>query len=157
VTGTRFRLTILAVFGGSLLLQVIAIYVVRGHMWPEELPQAIARLMSLYSIHLAVVLGGIFARSRERLPRVSSALAWTAIALVALWNAMLVARTISFAVADADSIGDLLKYWDIVGSSSSFLVVGVLAFVFTRPGSEAPASSPSAKREKKRAANVEAH
>lgn len=134
---TRFGL--MAIFLGSLVLQLGAFLIIRGKMWPEDLLALVLKLFGIYSVQLGVVLGGIFAQPRATQANPPAGLAWTALVLTALWNLLLVWRSISFSVAPQDSVGDLIKYLDTIASGSSFLVAGVIAFFF---GKGTEASSP---------------
>ena len=83
-------------------------------------------------------MGGIFAQPKPPLASPPQGLAWTALVLAALWNVLLIARTVSFSLAGEDSATDLVKYIDAVGSGGAFLIAGVLTFFFgksTEPGS----------------------
>jgi hypothetical protein len=126
------RFGLMGMFLGSLMLQLAAFFLTRNKMWPDELLVLVLKLLGIYSVQLGVVLGGIFAQPKVPLVEPPSGLTWTALVLVAMWNLLLVWRSISFSVAAQDSVSDLIKYLDSIASSSSFLVAGVLAFFFTK-------------------------
>jgi hypothetical protein len=126
------RFGLLGIFVLCLAFQVIAFFLVGHKMWPEDLQSLVLKLLAIYSVHLTVVLGGIFAQPSGHLKDPPPSLAWTAICLALLWNALLVWRSLSFSIAPRDSAEDLIKYLEGMASSSSFLVTGALAFFFTR-------------------------
>jgi hypothetical protein len=128
----RARFGLMGIFLVSLMLQLIAFFLTRNKMWPEELVPLVLKLLGIYSVQLGVILGGIFAQPKAPLAEPPSGLAWTAFVLVAMWNLLLAWRSISFSVAAQDSVTDVIKYLDSIASSSSFLVAGVLAFFFTK-------------------------
>jgi hypothetical protein len=126
------RFGLLAIFVSCLGVQLIAFFVAGHKMWPEELQSLVVKILAVYSVHLTVILGGIFAQPKGPLENPSGSLAWTSIVLALLWNVLLIWRSVSFSMATHDSVGDLMKYLDGIASASSFLVTGALAFFFTK-------------------------
>lgn len=126
------RFGLLGIFVLCLLAQLVAFFLVGSKMWPEDQQALVLKIIAVYSLHLSVILGGIFAQPKGRLEDPPDALAWTAIALAILWNALLIWRSITFVAAKQDSVQDLVRYLDGVSSASSFLVTGALAFFFTK-------------------------
>lgn len=124
------RFGLMGIFVAGLILQIGAFFVVRNKMWPEDFLSLLLKLLGVYSVQLGVVLGGIFAQRGARLADPPAGLAWSALALAALWNLLLVGRSISFSIAAEDSVGDLIKYLDTIASGGSFLVAGVVTFFF---------------------------
>jgi hypothetical protein len=134
------RFGLMGIFLACLVLQIGAYFLVRGKMWPEEFLSLLLKLLGIYSVQLGVVLGGIFAQPKAPLAKPPSGLAWTALGLAALWNLLLVWRSISFSLAPSDNVADLTKYLDTISAGSSFLVAGVVAFFFGK-GTEADTST----------------
>ncbi len=130
---TRFGL--LSIFTVCLAIQLAAIIAVRQRMWPEDLEQLALKLLGMYSVHLGVILGCIFAQSHTRSRVVPQGVAWTAILLSVFWNLLLLWRSISFSMAEQDSVTDLVNYYEKIASHSSFLVAGAVAFFFSRSAS----------------------
>ena len=145
MTMNQARFGLLVVFVFCLLLQLLAFLSVGHKMWPEELQALVLKILAIYSIHLTIILAGIFAQPKGSLVNPHTSVTWAALMLSLLWNALLIWRSFSFAWARQDSVQDLMKYLDGVASASSFLVTGALAFFFTR-GTEivprAPEDSP---------------
>jgi hypothetical protein len=132
VTMNQARFGLLGIFAVCLLAQLIAFFAVGSKMWPEDLQALIFKIVAVYSVHLTVILGGIFAQPKGPLEDPPAPLAWTAITLAVLWNVLLAWRSFAFSMASQDSAPELIKYLDGVGSSTSFLVTGALAFFFTK-------------------------
>jgi hypothetical protein len=130
MTTKKVRFTLLFVFFVSLVGQLACVFAERSKMWPEEFVMLLIKLLTLYSVQLGVVLGGIFSQQRFQPRQSSKTLNWTAVALVGLWNLLLVSRTLVFVNSQQDSVSDFSKYLDVVGSGSSFLIAGVVAFFF---------------------------
>lgn len=128
----RARFGLLGIFAFCLAVQVAAFLAVGRRMWPEDLLSLVLKLFAVYSVHLTVILGGIFAQPQGPLEDPPPALAWTAITLALFWNLLLLWRSLSFALATQDSVSELVKYLEGVSSSGSFLVTGTLAFFFTK-------------------------
>jgi len=126
------RFGLLGIFVVCLLVQLIAFFAVGHKMWPEDLQSLVLKILAIYSVHLTVILGGIFAQPKGPLEDPPASLAWTAITLALLWNVLLIGRSIFFSMATQDSVPELIKYLEGVSSSSSFLVTGALAFFFTK-------------------------
>lgn len=128
----RARFSLLSIFIIFLVVQLVALSVVSQKMWPEEYQALMLKVLAIYSVHLTVILGAIFAQSKTQLKGAPTELAWTAILLTLIWNLPLAWRSVSFSIADHDSVQNLLKFYDGVSSASSFLVTGALAFFFTK-------------------------
>jgi len=124
------RFGLLGIFIVSLAVHLAAFAAVSSKMWPDELQSLVTKLLSIYSVQLTVILGGIFAQPKGPLEDPPAPLAWSAIGLASLWNVLLLWRSVYFTLAAQDSVTDLVKYLDAVGSSSSFLVAGVTVFFF---------------------------
>lgn len=122
-------------------LAVIVAYLSRAIATPD-LVDLLKRLLSIYSIHFAVILGSIFGKSSPAPATGDSGgeanLAFrVAITLSVLWNLMLIWRTLlfgfdAFDTHSTDRTDFLASYLDAVASASSFLVAGALAFFFRK-------------------------
>jgi hypothetical protein len=141
MTMNRVRFGLLGVFLVCLAIQLVAFISASHRMWPEDLQSLIGKLLAIYSVHLTLILGGIFAQPKGPLEDPPAPLAWTAIVLATLWNALFIWRSLSFSAATQDSSTDLIKYFDSVSSASSFLVTGGLAFFFTKSARTAKPST----------------
>jgi hypothetical protein len=127
---SRVRYVLLSIFGFGLILQVVCFINCRERMWPDEFNMLIIKLLTIYSVQLGVMIGGIFSQATTTKSDTSTLLNWTALVLVGLWNVLLIWRSVAFSIATQDSVSDLTRYLDGVGSESAFLVVGVLAYFF---------------------------
>jgi hypothetical protein len=109
-----------------------------GTIRSEELTEILVQLLSVYSVHLAVVIAGMFAHD-SKIPDapLGSGPALVAIVLAVLWNTLLFGRFLMFAVVKADAVDELLSYTTRVSAASSFLVAGTLSYVFSREGKQA--------------------
>jgi hypothetical protein len=107
----------------------------------NDLVSLLTKLLAVYSIHLSVIFGGIFAQKRETRKRskpiqLSKAAFGLALVLALIWNLLLLWRSIMFGMAvydvnREDSVGQFLSYIETIASASSFLVAGALAYFFT--------------------------
>lgn len=132
ITIVRARAYLLTVFLTGLLIHSIAlIYAyLRPAIYPETLTQLLIKILGIYSIHFAIIFGGIFGQSVTKTQKASKAIFWIAFSLAILWNLLLVWRTVVFSFASEDSSLELSKYLEEVSKASSFLVAGALAFFF---------------------------
>jgi hypothetical protein len=126
------RFGLMSIFLASLILQLGGFFFVRERMWPEEFQGLVLKILGIYSVQLGVVLGGIFAQPRNPLGSPPRSLTWTALSLVALWNMLLLVRSLSFSLTAEDSATDLMKYLDAIGSGGAFLIAGVLTYFFSK-------------------------
>ena len=144
MTTSQARLSLVVIFLGSLIIQAAAFFSVSQYMWPEEMQALILKLLAVYSVHLGVIAGGMFAQSRMRPVKPETPTAVAAILMAAVWNLLLVGRSISFVISRQDSVADLIRYLGAVADYGSFLVVAALAFFFSKnakePGEVAPVS-----------------
>lgn len=129
MTPTRARSLLLCIFILCLVLQCGVLVLNQSAMWPEDLLKSLLTLLKLYSVPLAVIFGGIFARPGGATGP-SAGVSWAAVLVASCWNLLLVWRTIAFGLASQDSVSDLTKYLEDVSSAASFLVAGMLAFFF---------------------------
>lgn len=143
MTMNRARLGLLGIFLTFLIAQITAFLLVGYKMWPEDLESLILKLLTIYSVPLTVVLGGIFAQLGGHTKKPSPGVVWTALILAGVWNGLLLWRSIAFSLASQDSASGLIKYLDAVSSGGSFLVAGALTFFFTKSAeSRRPAGRP---------------
>lgn len=129
---TRARAFIVATFLAGLVLQLLAVSLtyVRSEIGAKDLLDLIIKLLSVYSVPLAVILGGVFGDLKTA-GRASRLPFWLAFILSLLWNLLLLWRSIAFFLATDDRASRLLGYLDAVSAASSFLVAGALAYFFT--------------------------
>ncbi len=133
MTMARARVTLVALFLASLIIQLVAFFLVRSRMWPEEFPVLIQKIFSIYSVPLAVVLGGMIAKRHDAPAAAPVSLAWITIVLTALWNLVLMGRSLAFALAEQDSVTSAASDLGMFAAFSSFLVAGVISAFFAAP------------------------
>jgi hypothetical protein len=145
------RGALLVVFLVFLMAQIVIIYSVgvANRVFVDEEMALITQVLSIYSVQLAVILGGMFAMKKTALPQATPFLVWSAIGLSLMWNSLLLGGTLLFAVSDAWKIHDIRSYLETVSRSSSFLVAGALALFFASPAGRTEGSVKRNKAEKR--------
>jgi hypothetical protein len=131
MTINQARLSLVVIFLGSLVIQATAFFSIGQYMWPEEMQALILKLLAVYSVHLGVIAGGMFAQSGTRNVKSGTATAVAAILLALVWNLLLVGRSLSLVIWRQDSVADLIRYLGAVADYGSFLVAAALAFFFS--------------------------
>lgn len=134
MTVRNAQLLLLALFLGSLLIHLAGFgYTVVAEMiYLDDLQKLATRILAIYSVPLGVIVGGIFGGSGRRIGRAPSPTLWAAIALCAMWNLLLLSRTLIFTVAAQDSIASLVAYVDAVAAAGTFLISAALAYYFAK-------------------------
>jgi hypothetical protein len=133
------RFALFAVFMIFMTIQMGSVIAVSHKMWPEDLNALLLKLLGVYSVHLSVILAGIFAQARHKRLRLSPNTAWSALTVAVLWNLLLAWRTVTFSLAAEDSASEVVTYLDRLATASSFLVAGMLAFFFMKAADSASA------------------
>jgi hypothetical protein len=134
----RARAILVITFVAGLVLQllVITLTYLKGEISTKDIGVLTAKLLGIYSVQMAVILGGIFGRHKSSARVVSSMPFRIALILSLLWNLLLLWRSVAFYFAENDQASDLVSYLDIVSTASSFLVVGALAYFFAKQDSK---------------------
>lgn len=102
----------------------------RGFIYSDNLTDLLIQFLTIYSVPLGVIVGGVFAESGDE-PREKPRGAFRlALALALVWNLLLLLRSGLFAVSSEDSIEDLSSYLLRVSAVSTFLVGAGLAYFF---------------------------
>jgi hypothetical protein len=129
---TRSRIGLVTVFLAGFVIQAAAIIStsLREQITSRETQDLLLKLLAAYSVHLGVILGGIFGQAKTRTTRVSPAPFWLAFGLALLWNGLFVWRALAFALLPVDSVKAFATYMESMAASSSFLVAGALAYFF---------------------------
>ncbi len=141
---SRAQAILFVIFLASLVLQIligILSYVERAIIG-ADLSTLTLKLLAIYSVPLAVILAGIFAKPSKKAGKAATATgsqmtAYSAIVLAAFWNVLLLARSLFFGYAVFnqavdDNINQLVSFLDTTSTASSFLIAGALAFFFTK-------------------------
>ena len=96
--------------------------------WEEAWP-LLKGLLVVYSVPLAVILGGVFANTHTPQSRPRASTVWLALAVSALWNALLVVPALIYFVS-SDSSPSSIELALKNSASANFLVAGALAYFF---------------------------
>jgi len=136
MTLTRAQVSLATVFVVGLVSQIAIMFYTRhkGAIYPDEQTTLISKLLGVYAVHLAVIIGGVFSQQIENQQQVPVFAFWFALVLAAVWNLLLLSRSASFIFPKegADTVGEYVTYLTTIASASSFLVAAALAFFFTR-------------------------
>jgi hypothetical protein len=124
---------ILSVFVVSLLLALCLVGFSYGKnaIYAEDLRELTVRFLAIYSVPLGLIVSGIFAKSDSSKGVAPGRAFWTAIALAAIWNALILGRTLLFTFAAEDQVSSLVDFISGVAAASSFLTVAALTYFFT--------------------------
>jgi hypothetical protein len=137
----RTTWTILAIFLTGLVSSVVML-LAQGSIFPDQILAAVKQLLTVYSVHLSVILGGIFAKKGLSAISPRSRTAIAAIALSVLWNALVLWGVAAFVfapsgdAADPHKYDEMLKYLQTLPTDSGFLVSGLLTYLFVSAGAE---------------------
>lgn len=134
MTLLQAQLGLAGIFVICLSLQMAAVFYAgaKGKIKPNNQTKLLSKLLSVYAVHLAIIIGGIFSQQLDQSQQISAAAFWFALALAVIWNLLLMLRFISFTFSRDDSVTHLLTYITTIASASSFLVAAAIAFFFTK-------------------------
>jgi len=127
------QLWILSVFVSSLLLELCltGVSYAKNAIYTQDLRDLAVRFLAIYSVPLGLIISGIFAKSDSSKRVAPNRAFWTAMALAAIWNALILGRTVLFTFAAEDQVSTLLDFITGVAAASSFLTVAALTYFFT--------------------------
>lgn len=131
---SRSILLALFVFFFVVSFTFLAVFYVRSDpltIDKEEIVDLLAKVVSLYFIHLSIIITGYFGQARLREGTPQPSLFWAALSLSIIWNLMFIWRLIYFCLSTTDDIPSIESYISKVTMLSSFLVTGALAYFFT--------------------------
>jgi hypothetical protein len=128
------QMALVTIFLVGLVTQISLVFVARqkGLAKPTEQTALITQLLSIYSVQLGVIIGGIFSQQLDPAQEAPRAAFWLAFSLSLVWNLLLLIRSISFALSAGDTVQHLRSYLKSVASAGSFLVAAAIAFFFTK-------------------------
>lgn len=132
MTLTKARGILASTFLSGLLIQAVAVIYVylNNGVKPDTLKALLIKLLTVYSVHLAIILGGIFGQQGRNKP---TGLAFKiALAVSVIWNLLLVWRSVKFGLSAEDSAKELIEYLGDISSASAFLVAGALTYFFSK-------------------------
>jgi hypothetical protein len=124
---------ILAIFTASLVLELclVGVSFIRGAIYADDFRDLTVRFLAIYSVPLGVVISGIFAKSASSNHLAPARAFWTAVLLAAVWNALILGRTLLFASSAEDQVTSLVEFVTATAAASSFLTVASLTYFFT--------------------------
>jgi hypothetical protein len=138
MTTMRAAVYLFTPFFAALVIHLFVILLVfqKAAIYPEDVSSLMPKILAIYSVHFAVILGGIFGRKQSRAKKNIDAVFWIALSLVIVWNLLLVWRSVTFGLAGfgigQDATDSYISYLTTVSSSSTFLIVGGLAYFFSK-------------------------
>lgn len=144
MTLARARILLVSIFVGGLVLQSVCILIVyaKSAISSNDVTNLLVKMLGIYSVPLAVILGGIFARPAKSSQAGASEAApstafFVSVGLALVWNALILWRGVSFSVAAfnpaiKDDVNLFTSYVDGISKASSFLVAGALAYFFSK-------------------------
>jgi hypothetical protein len=135
MTGRKAQFGLMFMFLGCLAANGVVVVLNGADVFPDELQASLLKILSIYSVPLAAILGGIFAQ-RKKISGASAGECWAALTVAAFWNLLLLWRTFALLFSEHDTISDLMKYLESISSAASFLIVGVLAYFFGKSAHE---------------------
>jgi hypothetical protein len=133
VEAGRAALIIIFIFLLSLVAH-IAIQVamwIHGAIYEENVREATLKILIIYSVPLAALLGPLFKKQNRASQRIPGTTYIVALSMSVIWNLLLVYRSVMFATQNDDQESTLFKYLDDVSAASTFLVIGVLSYFST--------------------------
>jgi hypothetical protein len=102
----------------------------------EDMVDLYAKVVSLYFIHLSIIITGFFGQEKLKKGRSLQNVFWAALSLSIVWNIMFFWRLVYYCAVATDDIPSIESYISKVTMPTSFLVTGALAYFFTVKGSE---------------------
>jgi hypothetical protein len=135
----RARANLLAVFLIGFIAQAamtVVVYLNRA-ITSADVTNLLVTLLSVYSVPMAVMLGGLFASKISGKASAKNQPAFlAALVLATIWNILLLSRFALFVYAGFntavdDSAEKVSAYVDQIAKASSFLVAGSLAYFFS--------------------------
>jgi hypothetical protein len=132
-TAQLWLLTIFLAFFAFQTVLLVVCQVLNG-IGADKLKDLIVQLITIYSIPLSVIIGGIFAKMR-RTSKLDGVF-YASVALVILWNALFAWRTCELTLAaigmGEDKAKDFSNYVESVSKLSTFLISGLLTYYFAK-------------------------
>lgn len=138
MTITRARVCLLSVFLTALILQSVAMAYafLKSRIYSNELSDLILALLQIYSVHLAICIGGIFGGffvgSSKTTKLTPNNYFWIAFLLVLVWNLFVVWRSVAFGFVGVGTVPEVGDYLKQVSAYSTWLVAGCLTFYFSK-------------------------
>ncbi|MEM1352344.1 MAG: hypothetical protein AAGF27_08360 [Pseudomonadota bacterium] len=130
----REQMLIAACFLVSLVLILLMLLWLHstGGLYPEDVVTLMTQVLGLYATPFGVILGGMFARKDKPQPKHAGVLFLVAIALVVIWNLLILWRTAVFVLATDGQASSFAAELTQLANASLFLVSGMLAYYFAK-------------------------
>ena len=126
----QFSLLALFVFFLAIQEAVFLATFLYGKIYMDNLKTLSVQVLSIYSIPLGGILGGIFGKEKARERRTDPASFGTALTVSGLWNLLLLACSVLFAVkaSGLDAMGVVTDYLQSVATAGSCLITAVITY-----------------------------
>jgi hypothetical protein len=126
--------TLIIVFMSGFAINIAAVVLswARGVIYIDLLQGMVVQLLAIYAMPLGAILGGVFGQRSDAEAAAPAQAFWVALAVALLWNVLLTARVLVFALGREDDVSELTDYLAKVSAASAFLIAGTLAFYFAR-------------------------
>jgi hypothetical protein len=140
----RPRAILVMIFLAGVVISLASVFVTyaKAVIASGDVVSLLLKMLEIYAIPFAIILGGIFARpsAPEPTPEESQRTSafWVAACLAALWNCLILSRCLlflhaSFEPQSGDNVQMFNSYLDEISKGSSFLVAGALSYFFAKP------------------------
>jgi hypothetical protein len=132
INRAKSTLVIILLAGMVVNFGIVTYTYLRDAIYAEDLQHLSIVILSVHSVPLGVVIGGIFGQRRSKRRQTPMLAFYTAVGLTLIWSFLLLTRTAIFGLAEQDSVSSLADYLSTVSASGSFLVGGALAYFFAK-------------------------
>ena len=131
---TRARGFLLSIFILFFVVAAASIIVpfINREVYSDSMLAMLKKLLTVYSVPFAVIVGGIFGQRKSQLKSVPPFAFWSFLILAVIWNIFVVWRIVWFALAHDDTVGALTAYLDRVVPFCYFLVAVGLSYFFAK-------------------------
>jgi fatty acid desaturase len=128
----RIALTFNFVFFFFSIVLLLIFPFLKSEITSETLIDLMKKVISIYSVHFGVIIGGIFGKDVSSEVLASKTPFWLAFVLTLIWNILITWPMIIFSFTTMSTDQDVSDYIDAIPTLSSFLVSGSLAYFFAK-------------------------
>lgn len=104
----------------------------KSEITSETLIDLLKKIISIYSVHFGVIVGGVFGKDFSSEVLTSKTPFWLAFVLTLIWNILMTWPMIIFSFTTMYTDQNISDYIDSIPTLSSFLVSGSLAYFFAK-------------------------